>query len=232
MWYEYVVLLARWMQRIVEWWNGWKEIHWDGLDILRGWGERSLWGKRTWVKVWVQNSRGRPLGRWREGVKEYMCERGAIREGRTGSSKEGVFGQGEVETFLPWPHPYLSVSNNELSCHFRSVVQWLRWNHQSLRRSGRKKRQVRQWWNIGVKIWEWFWGHAPDQTAVCWHQFDHPSPLLPTWALYASRNDLQWHPLLIQHHSQGSRGPGKDSGGWHLLFLWLWGTSSMVVCMI
>ncbi len=49
------------------------------------------------------NSRGRPLGRWRDRVKEYMCERGAARGGRAGSSKEGVFGQGEVETFLPWP---------------------------------------------------------------------------------------------------------------------------------
>ncbi len=25
------------------------------------------------------NSRGRPLGRWRDRVKEYMCERGATR---------------------------------------------------------------------------------------------------------------------------------------------------------
>ncbi len=28
------------------------------------------------------NSRGRPLGRWKNRVKEYMCERGATREGR------------------------------------------------------------------------------------------------------------------------------------------------------
>ncbi len=27
------------------------------------------------------NSRGRPLGRWRDRVKEYMCERGATRRG-------------------------------------------------------------------------------------------------------------------------------------------------------
>ncbi len=27
------------------------------------------------------NSRGRPLGRWRDRVKEYMCERGATRGG-------------------------------------------------------------------------------------------------------------------------------------------------------
>ncbi len=36
------------------------------------------------------NSRGRPLGRWRDGVKEYMCERGATRGGRAGSSTRYV----------------------------------------------------------------------------------------------------------------------------------------------
>ncbi len=30
------------------------------------------------------NSRGRPLGRWRERVKEYMCERGSTRGWREG----------------------------------------------------------------------------------------------------------------------------------------------------
>ena len=29
-----------------------------------------------------------------------------VKKGRAGSSKEAVFGQGEVETFLPWPHPW------------------------------------------------------------------------------------------------------------------------------
>ncbi len=48
------------------------------------------------------NGKGRPPGRWKDRVKEYMCERGATRGGgMVGSSKEGVFGQGEVETFLP-----------------------------------------------------------------------------------------------------------------------------------
>ncbi len=46
------------------------------------------------------NSRGRPPGRWRDRVKEFMCEIGATRRGMAESSKEGVFGQGEVETFL------------------------------------------------------------------------------------------------------------------------------------
>ncbi len=47
------------------------------------------------------NSRGRLLGRWRDRVKEYLCER-CYQRGKTGSSKEGVFGQGEVKTFLLW----------------------------------------------------------------------------------------------------------------------------------
>ncbi len=42
------------------------------------------------MKVYVSktegpNSRGRPLGRWKDRVKEYMSERGATR-----TSKEGV----------------------------------------------------------------------------------------------------------------------------------------------
>ncbi len=52
------------------------------------------------------NSRRRPLGRWRDRVKEYMCERGATRGGRAGSSKEGALGHGKVETFLAWPPPW------------------------------------------------------------------------------------------------------------------------------
>ncbi len=63
-------------------------------------------GSREFVKkVYVSesvgpNSRGRLPGRCRDRVKEYMCEKGATRRGRAGSSKEGVFGQGEVETLL------------------------------------------------------------------------------------------------------------------------------------
>ncbi len=38
-------------------------------------------------------------------VKEYMCERGAIRRGGLDQARRECLGQGEVETFLPWPHP-------------------------------------------------------------------------------------------------------------------------------
>ncbi len=52
------------------------------------------------------STRGRPPGRWRNKVKEYMCERGATKGGRAGSRKEGGFGlieDCEVEAFLLWP---------------------------------------------------------------------------------------------------------------------------------
>ncbi len=62
--------------------------------------------KKVYVSGGVgPNSRGRSPGGWRDRVKEYMCER-CYQRGRAGSSKEGVFGQGEVEAFLPWPHPW------------------------------------------------------------------------------------------------------------------------------
>ncbi len=35
------------------------------------------------------NSRGRPVGRWRDRVKEYMCERGATRGGESWIKQEG-----------------------------------------------------------------------------------------------------------------------------------------------
>ncbi len=54
------------------------------------------------------NGRGRPLGRWMDKVKEYMFER-CYQRGRAGSSKEFVFGQGEVEIFLPWPPSWATL---------------------------------------------------------------------------------------------------------------------------
>ena len=45
----------------------------------------------------------------RDRVREYICERGATRGGGMDQARReclGVFGQGEVEAFLPWPHPW------------------------------------------------------------------------------------------------------------------------------
>ncbi len=51
-------------------------VEWVTSDTLRGWRVRSL--KKVYVSP---NSRGRPLGRWRDKVKQYMCERSATRGG-------------------------------------------------------------------------------------------------------------------------------------------------------
>ncbi len=48
--------------------------------------------RKVYVRKSVdQNSRGKSLGRWRDRVKEYMCERYDYR-GRSRSSMEAVFG--------------------------------------------------------------------------------------------------------------------------------------------
>ncbi len=61
--------------------------------------------KKLYVRESVgPNSRVRPPGRCSDGVEEYMCER-CCQRGRPRENKEGVLGQGEVETFLPWPLP-------------------------------------------------------------------------------------------------------------------------------
>ncbi len=69
-------------------------------NMLRWFEHIERMGSEEFVKkVYVSesvgpNSRGRPYRKWRDRVKEYMG-------GRTGPSKEGVFG--ELETFLLWP---------------------------------------------------------------------------------------------------------------------------------
>ncbi len=54
------------------------------------------------------NLRGRPLGKWRDKVKEYKCEGGKGREGGLEWAMR-VFGQGEVEAVLLWPLPRAGV---------------------------------------------------------------------------------------------------------------------------
>ncbi len=62
-------------------------VEWMKRNTLRLFGPTERMGREEFVKkVYVgasvgPDSRGRPLGRWRDRVKEYMCERGATREG-------------------------------------------------------------------------------------------------------------------------------------------------------
>ncbi len=84
-------------------------VEWVKRNTLRRFGHIERMGSEEFVKkVYMSesvgpNSRGRPAGRWRDRVKEYMCVRGVTRGGRAGLNKEGVFGQGQMETFLLWP---------------------------------------------------------------------------------------------------------------------------------
>ncbi len=72
-------------------------VEWVKGNTLRWFGHIERMGSEEFVKnVHVSggvgpSSRGRPPGRWRDRVKEYMCER-CYQRGRTGSSQEGVFG--------------------------------------------------------------------------------------------------------------------------------------------
>ncbi len=49
-------------------------------------------------------SRGRPLVRWRDRVKEYMCERGATRGGLDQVRRECL--NRKRWRLLPWPPPW------------------------------------------------------------------------------------------------------------------------------
>ncbi len=62
-------------------------MEWVKRNTLRWFGHIERMGSEEFAKkVYVSesvgpNSRGRPLVRWRDRVKEYMCERGAARGG-------------------------------------------------------------------------------------------------------------------------------------------------------
>ncbi len=62
-------------------------VEWVNRNTLRWFGHIERMGSEEFVrKVYVSggvgpSSRGRPPGRWRDRVKEYMCERGATRGG-------------------------------------------------------------------------------------------------------------------------------------------------------
>ncbi len=71
----------------MEWWNEWVKrntLRWFG-HIERMRSEKFV--KKVYMSENVApNSRGRPPGRWRDRVKEFMCERGATRGGGLGQA--------------------------------------------------------------------------------------------------------------------------------------------------
>ncbi len=55
-------------------------------------------------KVYMNENEGlsrRPLRRWKNRVKDYMCERGASSGIKASTRREGMFGMGEADTLLP-----------------------------------------------------------------------------------------------------------------------------------
>ncbi len=85
-------------------------VDWVKINILRWFEHIQRMKSEEFVKkVYVSetvgpNSKGRPLGRWKDRVKKYMCERGATRRGEF-EQAEGVFGKGDVEALLLWLPP-------------------------------------------------------------------------------------------------------------------------------
>ncbi len=65
--------------------------------------------------------RGRPLRRLKDRVKDYMSERGATKGESTLTSKERVFGQGEVEALLPWPPPWETFTEGARCQSYRQI---------------------------------------------------------------------------------------------------------------
>ncbi len=68
-------------------------VEWVKINTLRWFGHMERMGSEEFVKkVYMSesvgsNCRGRPPGRWRDRVKEYMCERDATRRGGLDQAK-------------------------------------------------------------------------------------------------------------------------------------------------
>ncbi len=68
-------------------------VEWIKRNTLRRFGHVGRMGSEEFVKTVDMSetvgpsSRGKPPGRWRDRVKEYMCERGATREGGLDQAK-------------------------------------------------------------------------------------------------------------------------------------------------
>ncbi len=62
--------------------------------------------KKVYVSGGVsQNSRGRPPVRWRDRVKEYMCEKGATGGGRLDQTRRECLDRERWRIFCHGPHP-------------------------------------------------------------------------------------------------------------------------------
>ncbi len=73
-------------------------VEWLKRNTLRWFGDIERMGNEEFVKkVYMNervglNSRGRSPGKWRDRVKEYMCERGATRRGGLDQARRECLG--------------------------------------------------------------------------------------------------------------------------------------------
>ncbi len=95
-------------------------VEWVKRNTLRCFGHVERMGSEEFVrKVYIgesvgPNSRGRPTVRWRDRVKEYMCERGATKRGGLDQARRDCLDR-ERWTSLPWPHS-LGTFPEEVKC--------------------------------------------------------------------------------------------------------------------
>ncbi len=73
------------------------------INMLRWFGHVAEFVKNVYVSESVgPNSRGRPLGRWRDRVKEYMCERNANKGRLDQARRECLY----KERWMPFCYDY------------------------------------------------------------------------------------------------------------------------------
>ncbi len=93
-------------------------VEWVKRNTLRWFGHIERMGSEEFVKrVYMServgpNSRGRPIVRWRDRVKEYMCERSAIRGGGLDQARRECLDR-ERWRFFCWGHPLGGRSRRE-----------------------------------------------------------------------------------------------------------------------
>ncbi len=95
-------------------------VEWVKRNTMRRFGHTERMESDEFIKnayvneIGGPNSKGRPLGRWRERVKEYMCERGATRGGGLDQAMRECLDR-EVKTLLPWP-PIWGMFSEKAMC--------------------------------------------------------------------------------------------------------------------
>ncbi len=83
------------------------------MAILKGWGNEELVKKVYLSSVEGTNRRGRPLGRWKDKVREYVSERGARGNRLEWARRECM--DGERWRSVCRGHPPLKLKHNRIT---------------------------------------------------------------------------------------------------------------------